>query len=205
MTTFRTCIDCDTSFTARSWNALRCPSCRYTIKLARRRDRQRALRPPRTCQDCDTSLDDRGSRATRCRPCQRRRRRRLKLQRYHERKQTDRDFRHRHRQYARRSRRRRMRNPEYRAEVNRRNRDRPRLWPGLTASDVTKVLRAQGSRCAICSTKLTTSFHRDHVLPRAKGGPSTLENLQLLCPGCNLRKSDRMSFTLPNGQGVLSI
>jgi 5-methylcytosine-specific restriction endonuclease McrA len=36
-------------------------------------------------------------------------------------------------------------------------------------------------------------LHVDHVHPLSKGGKSTPENLQLLCPGCNTRKGARVS------------
>lgn len=32
----------------------------------------------------------------------------------------------------------------------------------------------------------------DHILPRSKGGANTVDNLQLLCRGCNLKKGDRI-------------
>ena len=35
------------------------------------------------------------------------------------------------------------------------------------------------------------TFHVEHVIPKSKGGESTLENLALACPGCNLHKADR--------------
>jgi hypothetical protein len=36
------------------------------------------------------------------------------------------------------------------------------------------------------------TFHIEHIIPQSKGGQSNLENLALACPGCNLRKSDRV-------------
>lgn len=41
------------------------------------------------------------------------------------------------------------------------------------------------------------SFHVEHVMPRSRGGPSTLENLAWACPGCNLGKADRMEAPDP--------
>jgi hypothetical protein len=41
------------------------------------------------------------------------------------------------------------------------------------------------------------TFHVEHVRPRSRGGDSTLPNLALACPGCNLRKSDRVEVPDP--------
>jgi hypothetical protein len=35
------------------------------------------------------------------------------------------------------------------------------------------------------------TFHLEHIIPSARGGPTTLPNLAWACPTCNLRKSDR--------------
>jgi hypothetical protein len=37
-------------------------------------------------------------------------------------------------------------------------------------------------------------FHVDHIIPRALGGADVEENLQLLCPRCNMRKSSRAGW-----------
>ena len=52
------------------------------------------------------------------------------------------------------------------------------------------VLRA-GNRCEYCRLSQLgqeAAFHIDHVLPRAAGGPTVLENLALACGSCSLRK-----------------
>jgi hypothetical protein len=41
------------------------------------------------------------------------------------------------------------------------------------------------------------TFHVEHVIPRSKGGESTLENLALACPGCNLHKADKTTAPDP--------
>jgi hypothetical protein len=60
-------------------------------------------------------------------------------------------------------------------------------------------LRARG-RCQYClmhESLQGATFHVEHVIPRSKGGESTLENLGLACPGCNLHKADRTTSADP--------
>lgn len=47
--------------------------------------------------------------------------------------------------------------------------------------------------CEICGNNLSSirECHFDHIYPFAKGGKSTLENCQLLCADCNLKKNDK--------------
>ena len=47
--------------------------------------------------------------------------------------------------------------------------------------------------CEVCGTQLSSikDCHFDHIHPFAKGGKSTLENCQLLCADCNLKKNDK--------------
>ncbi len=72
----------------------------------------------------------------------------------------------------------------------RKGRPRPGIrtaWPaGLRES----LSREQRGRCVYCRAKLRIS-HIDHIVPVAQGGTNDKANLQLLCAGCNLRKSDR--------------
>ena len=34
-------------------------------------------------------------------------------------------------------------------------------------------------------------FHVDHIVPRVKGGPDTLDNLVVACASCNLSKGSK--------------
>lgn len=47
--------------------------------------------------------------------------------------------------------------------------------------------------CELCGKQITSirECHFDHIVPYAKGGASTLENCQILCVACNLKKRDR--------------
>lgn len=48
------------------------------------------------------------------------------------------------------------------------------------------VFERDGGRCVECGARFELQY--DHVIPLALGGASTLENLQILCAGCNGRK-----------------
>ncbi|MCU0705649.1 MAG: HNH endonuclease [Fimbriiglobus sp.] len=69
--------------------------------------------------------------------------------------------------------------------------------PRTLADEV--VLRAAG-RCEYCQLSQLgqeATFHIDHVLPRAAGGPTEGENLALACVSCSLRKWARRTATDP--------
>ena len=62
-------------------------------------------------------------------------------------------------------------------------------------SVITESLRKNNGYicCSICGEKLSSieECHFDHIFPFAKGGKSTVDNCQILCVDCNLRKSDK--------------
>ena len=74
-------------------------------------------------------------------------------------------------------------------------------------------MRDQGGLCVYCRSPLRSmSNHIDHIMPVIRGGTDARGNLQLLCSGCNLKKSDqtdaefrhRYPGLLPQTTGVLS-
>jgi hypothetical protein len=59
--------------------------------------------------------------------------------------------------------------------------------------------RADGS-CEYCRSQsryATQPFSIEHIIPRAKGGPTTVENLALACQGCNNHKYDKVEAPDP--------
>ena len=64
------------------------------------------------------------------------------------------------------------------------------------AGDQRLVVERAGNRCEYCRMHQAlqgASFHVEHVVPKSLGGLSDLTNLAWACPGCNLRKSDRVN------------
>ena len=63
-----------------------------------------------------------------------------------------------------------------------------------------QVAQRAGDRCEYCRMHQNLQgarFHLEHILPSSRGGASALENLAWACPGCNLRKSDRIDAVDP--------
>lgn len=66
-----------------------------------------------------------------------------------------------------------------------------------TAADVRALFEAQDGFCAACRVDLSIAgYHVDHVHPLSKGGSNGPENLQLLCPTCNKKKSAKLNWVL---------
>ena len=59
------------------------------------------------------------------------------------------------------------------------------------ADDSATMYARQGGRCALCNKPFDLKdMHADHIIPWSKGGKTTLENGQMLCIQCNLKKSN---------------
>jgi hypothetical protein len=57
-----------------------------------------------------------------------------------------------------------------------------------------QVADRAGHRCEYCKMHQAlqgSTFHVEHILPEALGGPTNLDNLAFACPSCNLHKSNR--------------
>ena len=64
-----------------------------------------------------------------------------------------------------------------------------------TAETMRAVEERAAGRCEYCLMHQAlqgATFHVEPIRPRSRGGSSDLDNLAWCCPGCNLRKADRI-------------
>lgn len=72
-------------------------------------------------------------------------------------------------------------------------------WSQIVAA----VEERAAQRCEYCRMHQSlqgATFHVEHVVPTTLGGPTDLPNLAWACPGCNLKKSDRLEAVDPDSQ-----
>lgn len=69
--------------------------------------------------------------------------------------------------------------------------------------DINKLYYLQRGMCVYCEQDLSLGYHVDHIMPLILGGSNWPENLQLLCPTCNLRKHAKDPFVWANELGKL--
>ena len=60
-----------------------------------------------------------------------------------------------------------------------------------------KVVRRDNHVCQVCFTYVPDDqVEFDHIIPVSKGGPTTVQNLRLLCRTCNRKKSNALDEVL---------
>lgn len=97
----------------------------------------------------------------------------------------------------------RLRHPEAAKALSRVKRARKRNAEGKhTAQEIKRLMILQKYKCANCGASIRKEYHADHIMPLARGGSNWIENIQLLCPHCNLCKHDKdpIAWAQENGQ-----
>lgn len=72
-----------------------------------------------------------------------------------------------------------------------------------TAAEIKALFVCQRGCCAICRVSLPSNYHKDHVIPFARGGTNDILNIQLLCPSCNRLKSSKDPISFMQEKGFL--
>lgn len=65
-----------------------------------------------------------------------------------------------------------------------------------------KLFKLQKGKCACCRYPLD-KYHLDHIMPLALDGTNTDDNIQLLCPSCNLQKHAKHPVDFMQSRGFL--
>ena len=76
----------------------------------------------------------------------------------------------------------------------------------LTPTDIlkeNKSLFAQGETCAYCGSILNLQW--EHIIPRSKGGPESIDNLVRACGSCNTSKAAKDPYQWYVGERVDNI
>jgi len=89
--------------------------------------------------------------------------------------------------------------------IHNRNAKARRAATGTLSTDVAKkLMRLQRGKCTCCKVDLgDTGFHLDHIMPLINGGTNTDNNVQLLCPPCNLSKHAKHPIDFMQSRGYL--
>jgi 5-methylcytosine-specific restriction endonuclease McrA len=99
---------------------------------------------------------------------------------------------------------------ELKLQAAHKRRARKLAAPGQhTHADILRLFERQHGHCVACNSALVKTgkgkYHVDHIMPLTRGGSDGPENLQLLCPHCNLRKNAKTPEQWAKEQGKLFI
>ena len=88
-------------------------------------------------------------------------------------------------------------------KIDKKNRKKRVSGRGRLSSTITsRLMISQNGKCISCHCKLV-DFHIDHIIPIALGGTNTDDNVQLLCPTCNISKGAKHPISFMQERGFL--
>lgn len=95
-------------------------------------------------------------------------------------------------------------NPEAVRSNAQNRRCREKLAIGTLSQDISKKLfKLQKGKCPCCNKPLGNDYHIDHIVPLARGGSNTDDNVQLLKSICNLQKHAKHPIDFMQSKGFL--
>lgn len=73
-----------------------------------------------------------------------------------------------------------------------------------TRQEIQDIYELQNGKCVYCKSDLNNEFHLDHIIPIVLNGTNYKENLQCLCPSCNLRKASKHPIAFAKELGLMT-
>jgi len=70
-------------------------------------------------------------------------------------------------------------------------------------SEIRELISKQKSKCASCYQSIDGKYHVDHIMPIKLGGSNYIDNIQILCPTCNMKKGSKHPIDWANENGRL--
>lgn len=72
----------------------------------------------------------------------------------------------------------------------------------FSIKDIRDMIIKQKHKCAFCFKSIKKKYHIDHIMPIKLGGNNYIDNIQLLCPTCNMRKGAKhpLDWAAENGR-----
>jgi hypothetical protein len=72
----------------------------------------------------------------------------------------------------------------------------------FSSKQIRELMIKQKSKCNNCFIKIDKKYHIDHIMPIKLGGNNYIDNIQLLCPTCNMRKGAKhpLDWAAENGR-----
>jgi 5-methylcytosine-specific restriction endonuclease McrA len=90
-----------------------------------------------------------------------------------------------------------MKPPGFSAEPFTETKEDRRISRNIPRDAMLKVVRGDGQVCRACYKNVPDNeIEFDHIIPHARGGPTTSENLRILCRKCNRKKSEALKEIL---------
>lgn len=83
----------------------------------------------------------------------------------------------------------RLKNPEKNKKSRRISESKRRAVEGnFNKNQLDELFKKQKYKCFNCLKSVRKKYHIDHIIPLYLGGTNWIENIQILCPKCNLSK-----------------
>jgi 5-methylcytosine-specific restriction endonuclease McrA len=62
----------------------------------------------------------------------------------------------------------------------------------INLNSINKIIEEQSWLCKNCWIDIKNNYHIDHIYPISKWWLHSIDNIQILCPSCNMKKSNKI-------------